>query len=49
MTPDEKLDALDKKLTKIKRSGDIQTVFLVLVFVFGITSITDITSKLKGK
>ncbi len=49
MTTEEKIHEIDKKLVKIKRSGDIQTFFLVLVFVFGITSVSELTSKINLK
>jgi hypothetical protein len=49
MTTDEKLDEINSKLLKIKRSGDIQTFFLMLVFVFGITSVAELTSKVSLK
>ena len=47
MTTDEKIDNINRQLVKIKRGGDIQTFFLVLVFVFGITSISDLKDKIK--
>jgi hypothetical protein len=47
MNPEERLANIEKQLVKIKRGGDIQTFFLVLVFVFGITSISDLKDKLK--
>lgn len=47
MTTDEKIDNINRQLVRIKRSGDIQTLFLVLVFVFGITSISDLKDKIK--
>jgi hypothetical protein len=49
MTTEEKIHEIDKKLNKIKRSGDIQTFFLVLVFVFGITSISELMTKVNLK
>jgi hypothetical protein len=49
MTTEEKLAEIDSKLLKIKRSGDIQTFFLVLVFVFGITSVAELTTKVNLK
>ncbi len=49
MTTEEKLQEIDSKLLKIKRSGDIQTFFLVLVFVFGITSVAELTTKVNLK
>ena len=49
MTTEEKIDDINKKLIKIKRGGDIQTFFLVLVFVFGVTSISDLSSKINLK
>ena len=47
MTTDEKIDNINKQLVKIRRGGDIQTLFLVLVFVFGITTISDLKDKFK--
>ena len=47
MNPEERLANMERQLVKIKRSGDIQTLFLVLVFVFGITSVSDLKDKLK--
>jgi hypothetical protein len=49
MTTEEKLQDIDKKLLKIKRSGDIQTFFLVLVFVFGITSVSELSTRINLK
>jgi hypothetical protein len=49
MTTEEKLQEIDRKLLRIKRSGDVQTFFLVLVFVFGITSVAELTSKVNLK
>jgi hypothetical protein len=49
MTIDERLDDIDRKITKVKRGGDVQTFFLVLVFVFGVTSISQLISNKKTK
>jgi hypothetical protein len=49
MTTEEKLQEIDRKLLKIKRSGDIQTFFLVLVFVFGITSVAELSTRINLK
>jgi hypothetical protein len=49
MNPEERLANIERQLVKIKRGGDIQTFFLVLVFVFGITSVSDLKDKIKLK
>ena len=49
MTTEEKLNEIDRKLLKIKRSGDIQTFFLILVFVFGISSVAELCNKVNLK
>jgi hypothetical protein len=49
MTTDEKLNEINSKLLKIKRGSDIQTFFLMLVFVFGITSVAELTSRVTLK
>jgi hypothetical protein len=49
MTTDQKLDEISKQIVKIKRGSDIQTFFLVVVFVFGITSLADFHSRIKSK
>lgn len=49
MTIDERLEYIDNKITKVKKGSDIQTFFLVLVFVFGVTSISQLITKKKTK
>jgi hypothetical protein len=46
---DNLLNEINSKLLKIKRGSDIQTFFLMLVFVFGITSVAELTSRVSLK
>lgn len=49
MTTDERLDSISKDIAKIKRGSDIQTFFLVVVFIFGVTSLADFHNKIVKK
>jgi hypothetical protein len=49
MNTEERLANMERQLVKIRRGGDIQTFFLILVFVFGITSVSDLKDKIKLK